>query len=730
MTVSTIGSVAEFVTNGVTTNYPFYFKFLANEDLVVTYVDPLGVSSVLTLGTQYTVSGAGNDQGGSVITTAALAGPGQLVVSREMDPFQQTSLRNQGKFLAETHEDVFDRLTMLIQQGFAIFKRALTRPFGRDYFHAEDRRIKNVKDPVDGQDAATRGWSTKFFSDLVDSVTGAINTTTGIFYDSGTLFDYLKFGVSRKVDTVADLRALSMTRNQRAQPLGYYVKGDGGGGPSRIAMTGQPPGTYVDNGGSVIVPNGGDGSEAWVFEHIGKINIQWFGGTTNPAVDNTAFALTAVKDGVKLIIPRGKTFSTSGIMFMNKSNFVVTGGGTLRLMNASNKPVLGATDCAGFSFDGVRIDGNKTNQTETVQRNNGSCLFAYRCSDFNIVNNYAENGYSGAMVLAVDNAGDPTELRTNGRIKYNTLVNGGVVGGLPAMLCDGIFANSDNTEIVGNIIDGMTDYGIAGDYSRNLTIDRNVIRNIAFVCIGAVGAKTWKITNNILSKAGGGVFVTLSGNPSTAPYVSDDVLIAGNQISQVVQQNGVNGDSIFVDPSATNVKIRGNGARDGYRGIACSGPNVSVTDNDVTDMTNRGLFVSGAGSFICGNKTLRCVSGNYFGDTISDKTLIEDAPASGIAAVGLLNGWVNFGAPYQTAGYSRQSGRTALRGVIKSGSTGGVTMYVLPLGYRPLEPIRAFVPGDSAGGIANILIDIAGNVIHQSGPVSEVHLANVTFVTA
>ncbi len=85
MTVPTLNSVAEFVTNGVTTNFPFFFKFLANEDLVVTYVDPTGVSSVLTLGTQYTVNGAGNDSG-SIVTSIALAGPGQLVVSREMDP--------------------------------------------------------------------------------------------------------------------------------------------------------------------------------------------------------------------------------------------------------------------------------------------------------------------------------------------------------------------------------------------------------------------------------------------------------------------------------------------------------------------------------------------------------------------------------------------------------------------------------------------------------------------
>ena len=96
MTVPTLNSVAEFATNGVTTNFPFFFKFLANEDLVVTYISPAGVSTTLTLGTQYTVNGAGDDDGGSIVTSTALAGPGQLIVSREMQAFQQTSLRNQG----------------------------------------------------------------------------------------------------------------------------------------------------------------------------------------------------------------------------------------------------------------------------------------------------------------------------------------------------------------------------------------------------------------------------------------------------------------------------------------------------------------------------------------------------------------------------------------------------------------------------------------------------------
>lgn len=238
MTVSTIGSVAEFATNGVTTDFPFYFKFLANEDLVVTYVNSAGTVFTLSYGTEYTVNGAGSESGGSVVTSFARP-TGQLIVSREMDAYQQTSLRNQGKFLAETHEDVFDKLTMLIQQGFSLLGRALLRPFGKNYYDAEGRNISNLADPLADQDAATKGWAGRYFGDLIDGATGLINTTTGILYDAGTLFDHLRFGVFRSVDTVAALRLLSGARNQRAFVLGYYAKGDGGA--ANTTLTRQTP---------------------------------------------------------------------------------------------------------------------------------------------------------------------------------------------------------------------------------------------------------------------------------------------------------------------------------------------------------------------------------------------------------------------------------------------------------------------------------------------------------
>lgn len=95
---------------------------------------------------------------------------------------QPTDLRNQGKFLAETHEKVFDRLTMLIQQGLAGLNRALKRPIGKSYFDAEGRRIASVADPVLPQDAAAKNWSEDYLGGLVGGLVGNPNLASGVGY--------------------------------------------------------------------------------------------------------------------------------------------------------------------------------------------------------------------------------------------------------------------------------------------------------------------------------------------------------------------------------------------------------------------------------------------------------------------------------------------------------------------------------------------------------------------
>lgn len=184
MTVSTTDSVIEYVSGGPA--FPIPYRFLQNSDIEAVLVKQDGTSETLALGTQYTLTGAGTQSGGT-LTSAYAAGflatvGASLTISRVMAATQPTDLRNQGRFLAETHETVLDRLTMLIQQGFSILGRALLRPIGKNYYDAHGRQIKKLADPTDTQDAATMGWTDQFVANLIAKVTGPINNAENVFY--------------------------------------------------------------------------------------------------------------------------------------------------------------------------------------------------------------------------------------------------------------------------------------------------------------------------------------------------------------------------------------------------------------------------------------------------------------------------------------------------------------------------------------------------------------------
>ncbi len=67
------------------------------------------------------------------------------------------------------------------------------------------------------------------------------------------------------VDTIDDLRTFDPSISDVVQVLGRDIKGDKNGGPLRYYKTGDVAGTHVDNGISIIVPTGGNGSEAWLY---------------------------------------------------------------------------------------------------------------------------------------------------------------------------------------------------------------------------------------------------------------------------------------------------------------------------------------------------------------------------------------------------------------------------------------------------------------------------------
>ncbi|GAB7402946.1 hypothetical protein OUHCRE4_11580 [Enterobacter hormaechei subsp. steigerwaltii] len=159
MTVSTVVDHNDYTGNGVTTTFPYTFRIFKKTDLAVSVVDLNENITVLVLDTDYTVTNAGGYNGGNVILNAPLANGWKISIARELEPTQETDLRNQGKFFAEVHEDAFDKLTMLIQQAYSMFRLALRKPSSiANWYDALNNYIRNLRDPSQPQDAATKNY--------------------------------------------------------------------------------------------------------------------------------------------------------------------------------------------------------------------------------------------------------------------------------------------------------------------------------------------------------------------------------------------------------------------------------------------------------------------------------------------------------------------------------------------------------------------------------------------
>jgi len=117
MTVTTRTNKAQHLGNGATTAFPYPFRIFSAADLIVTRtVIATGADTRLALGTDYTVTGVGRFNGGDVVFPSAPSADVRITILRRLLITQETDLRNQGAYFAETHEDVFDRAVMIDQQ--------------------------------------------------------------------------------------------------------------------------------------------------------------------------------------------------------------------------------------------------------------------------------------------------------------------------------------------------------------------------------------------------------------------------------------------------------------------------------------------------------------------------------------------------------------------------------------------------------------------------------------
>lgn len=78
-------------------------------------------------------------------------------------------------------------------------------------------------------------------------------------------------------DTIENMRDLNPVSNDLLVYVSGHTTANDSGGGLFYAKTGTTAGTYTDDNGVTILPNGGDGRSAWIRERDPDISVSWYG---------------------------------------------------------------------------------------------------------------------------------------------------------------------------------------------------------------------------------------------------------------------------------------------------------------------------------------------------------------------------------------------------------------------------------------------------------------------
>lgn len=444
MTVSTQVSRNEYTGNGATTQYDFTFRILDKSHLLVQTLDTSESIVTLTLGTDYTVTGVNRYNGGKVVLTSALPAGYKISIERSTPVTQEASIRNQGGFFPEIHEDAFDKLTMLVQQAYGWWSGlSLRKPsWLANYYDALNNRIRNLRDPSQAQDAATKNYvdnsidgsnahaddlfkKTLRFPDYVETMSGVpgrrdslqgfnnIGKPVPVFSFTETADLSLKLSDTDGLQYIGQCPDINTLRSTEFSSVNQQIfvaehtTGTGQGGGIFYCHSLTNDSSLIDDNGFQIINNYGQVIRR---KDRSRMSAEMFGAIGGqdvmPVLENIRKASITFNRAVCYFPP-----PANGINYLHTGGFVVdvTQGYGLCI-------VCESTDEIDVPFDHV---GN--NIAFTFKRNNAAANTAF----------YKQSGITGALIrgrnsdnTAAGNDGFAVRVSDIIKAKVNVFVNG------------------------------------------------------------------------------------------------------------------------------------------------------------------------------------------------------------------------------------------------------------------------------------------------------------------
>lgn len=159
MTVPASPNRDDYIGDGLVNTYSYTYKIFNQSSIQITIADDSDVEfPTLIIGTDYTVTGVGEANGGTIVlvdnsqawlTTGNLTNNYKIAILRVRPLGQDTDIRNQGVYFPALHEDEYDRQIMIDQQVQEQIDRSAKLPITSN---------KNVVLPVP-EDGKVLAWS-------------------------------------------------------------------------------------------------------------------------------------------------------------------------------------------------------------------------------------------------------------------------------------------------------------------------------------------------------------------------------------------------------------------------------------------------------------------------------------------------------------------------------------------------------------------------------------------
>lgn len=207
MTLSSTTSRVSYSGNGSTTAFSFPYYFLADSDLVVIIrVTSTGVETTKTITTHYTVSGSGNQAGGTVTMLTAPASGETITIYRDPAKTQDLDLVENDPMPAEEIEERLDKSMMIDQRLSDLQSRSVRLSDG--FSSTFDTSLPSLL--TANQALIVNGDGDGFELASIDADTTSVLSTKGDLATFSTAVGRLAVGANNKILTAASGEATGL----------------------------------------------------------------------------------------------------------------------------------------------------------------------------------------------------------------------------------------------------------------------------------------------------------------------------------------------------------------------------------------------------------------------------------------------------------------------------------------------------------------------------------------